>query len=51
MNLLITFLVLFLGIGLYLAIWIFAAIAGGGLGAIFLYHIIKEYRSGVHYGD
>jgi hypothetical protein len=51
MNVLITILILMLGAGLYLAIWIFAVIAGGGLGAIFLYHIIKEYRDGVHYGE
>jgi hypothetical protein len=43
-DMLTVLLLVFVVIGLWMALYVFAAVAGAGLAIIFLYHWIKEFR-------
>jgi hypothetical protein len=41
-------LIVFLIIGLWMALYVFAAVAGAGLAVMVLYHWLKEYKEGLN---
>ena len=46
-DMLTVLLIVFIIIGLWMALYVFAAVAGAGLAVMVLYHWIKEYKEGM----
>jgi hypothetical protein len=47
-DMLTILLIVFFVIGLWMSLYVFAAVTGAGLGVMVLYHWLKEYRAGIN---
>ena len=47
-DMLTIILIVFLVIGLWMSLYVFAAVTGAGLAIMVLYHWLKEYKEGIN---